>query len=65
VAEWTAELTVDEDLARRLIGEQFADLTARSARLLAEGWDNTVWLIDETWGLPLSGARDRGPAGRA
>jgi aminoglycoside phosphotransferase (APT) family kinase protein len=49
VAEWTAELTVDEQLARRLIGEQFPELAARKARLLAEGWDNTVWLVDETW----------------
>lgn len=49
MAEWTAEVTVGEELARRLIGEQFPDLAARSARLLAEGWDNTVWLVDETW----------------
>lgn len=49
MAEWTAELTVDEELARRLIGEQFPELAARKARLLAEGWDNTVWLVDETW----------------
>jgi hypothetical protein len=48
VAEWTAEVTVDEELARRLIREQFPDLAARSARLLAESWDNTVWLVDET-----------------
>ena len=37
-----------EELARRLIREQFPAL-AGSLRLLGEGWDNTVWLVDERW----------------
>ena len=40
---------MDEELARRLIHEQFAELDAGSMRLLGEGWDNTVWLVDERW----------------
>ena len=47
--EWTAEVTVDEALARRLIGEQFSELEVGSLRLLGAGWDTTVWLVDEEW----------------
>jgi aminoglycoside phosphotransferase (APT) family kinase protein len=49
VHEWAAEVTVDDALARRLIGEQFPELALRSLRLLGEGWDTTVWLVDEEW----------------
>jgi aminoglycoside phosphotransferase (APT) family kinase protein len=49
VSEWEAEVTVDEVLARRLIGEQFPEVELRSLGLLGEGWDNTVWLVDERW----------------
>ena len=35
---WTAELLVDEALARRLL-RQFRELDLRSLRLLATGWD--------------------------
>jgi aminoglycoside phosphotransferase (APT) family kinase protein len=48
VREWSAEVTVDAELARRLIREQF-NWEVRSLRLLGEGWDNTVWLVDERW----------------
>ncbi len=47
--EWTAEVAVDEALARRLIGAQFPDLELRSTRLLGQGWDTTVWLVDDRW----------------
>jgi aminoglycoside phosphotransferase (APT) family kinase protein len=49
VPEWSAEVDVDEDLARRLIGEQFPEVELASVRLLGEGWDNVVWLVDERW----------------
>jgi hypothetical protein len=49
VPEWSAEVAVDEDLVRRLLGEQFGELALRSVRLLGEGWDNAVWLVDERW----------------
>ena len=44
--EWSADFTIDEAHARERI-EQF--FVPRSLRLLAEGWDNTVWLADERW----------------
>jgi aminoglycoside phosphotransferase (APT) family kinase protein len=49
VREWSAEVIVGEGLARRLIREQFPELELRSLRLLGEGWDNVVWLVDDEW----------------
>jgi aminoglycoside phosphotransferase (APT) family kinase protein len=46
VHQWDAEIVVDEKLARRLIGSQFPELELRSLRHLAEGWDNTVWVVN-------------------
>ena len=46
---WSAEVTVDEMLARRLIAGQFPELASASMLRLAEGWDNVVWLVDERW----------------
>jgi aminoglycoside phosphotransferase (APT) family kinase protein len=46
---WTAEVKVDEPLARRLIAEQFPQVSLEALELLGEGWDNTVWLVDERW----------------
>jgi aminoglycoside phosphotransferase (APT) family kinase protein len=47
--EWAAEEIVDAELARRLIDGQFPGLEAASIELVGEGWDNTVWLVDEAW----------------
>lgn len=47
--EWAAEVAVDEELARRLIAGQFPALELRSLRLLGQGWDMTVWLVDDQW----------------
>jgi aminoglycoside phosphotransferase (APT) family kinase protein len=49
VAEWSAEVLVDEALARRLIGSHAPELSLRTLELLGEGWDNTVWLVDGAW----------------
>ena len=46
--EWSAEVVVDEALARLLL-RQFPELAVHSLELVAEGWDNTVWLVDGTW----------------
>jgi aminoglycoside phosphotransferase (APT) family kinase protein len=46
---WSAEVTVDESLARRLIADQFPELAEAPLRRLAEGWDNVVWLVGERW----------------
>ena len=45
---WSAEVELDEGLVRRLIG-QFPELPVRSLRLLAEGWDNAVWVANERY----------------
>ena len=45
---WTAELVVDEELARRLL-TQFGELEVESLRPFAEGWDYTIWLVNERW----------------
>jgi aminoglycoside phosphotransferase (APT) family kinase protein len=45
---WSAEIVVDEGLARRLLA-QFPELSLESVRPLAEGWDNTVWVVDERY----------------
>ena len=47
--EWDAEVAIDEKLVRALLAEQFPSLDASSARLLGEGWDNAVWLVEESW----------------
>jgi aminoglycoside phosphotransferase (APT) family kinase protein len=39
---------VDEELARRLLA-QFPELELKSLRPFAEGWDYTIWLVDEAW----------------
>ena len=46
MAQWTAEAHVDEALARRLVAVQFPPLPERSLRLLSEGWDYAVFLVD-------------------
>jgi aminoglycoside phosphotransferase (APT) family kinase protein len=46
--DWTPELLVDEELARRLLA-QFPALEVKSLRAFSEGWDYTIWLVDERW----------------
>jgi len=48
VPVWSPELVVDEPLVRRLLS-QFPELEVRSLQKLAEGWDNSVWLVDGRW----------------
>jgi aminoglycoside phosphotransferase (APT) family kinase protein len=48
VPVWSPELVVDEPLVVRLL-LQFPELEMRSLRRLAEGWDNSVWLVDERY----------------
>src|SRR5918995_317789 len=47
--DWDAEASIDAALVRALLSEQFQQLEASSARLLGEGWDNAVWVVEETW----------------
>ena len=47
MAEWDADVVIDETLMRALVAEQFPELDASSARFLGEGWDNSVWMVEE------------------
>jgi aminoglycoside phosphotransferase (APT) family kinase protein len=49
MSEWDAEVAIDEPLVRAVLAEQFPELDATSARLLGEGWDNSVWVVEDTW----------------
>lgn len=44
-----SERNIDERLVSTLVSEQFPELPLESARFLAQGWDCTVWVIDERW----------------
>ena len=44
---WAAEIEIDERLVRGLLA-QFA-LEGARLRKLAEGWDNSVWVVDERY----------------
>lgn len=44
---WKQSIDIDEDKARLLIASQF-QLTIQTIRLLDEGWDNLVYLINDT-----------------
>jgi aminoglycoside phosphotransferase (APT) family kinase protein len=50
VPVWSPDVVVDEPLVRRLLS-RFPELEVRSLRKLAEGWDNSVWLVDERLGF--------------
>ena len=45
---WTAELVVDEPLVHSLLA-QFPGLDPQSLRPFAEGWDYSIWAVDERW----------------
>ena len=47
--EWDAEVLVDEALVQALLTDQFPELDTRSSRLLGQGWDNSVWVVEERW----------------
>ncbi len=46
---WDAEVAIDQALVRALLIEQFPELDASSVRQLAEGWDYSVWVVEERW----------------
>jgi aminoglycoside phosphotransferase (APT) family kinase protein len=48
VPVWSAEVAVDDELARAILA-QFPELEVGSLRRLAEGWDNTVWVVNERY----------------
>ena len=49
MAEWDAELEIGASLALELIQDQCPNVAPEEVRLLATGWDNTVYLVDDAW----------------
>jgi aminoglycoside phosphotransferase (APT) family kinase protein len=47
--EWEPDVAIDRALVRALLREQFPQLSADSARLVGQGFDNSVWVVDEEW----------------
>jgi aminoglycoside phosphotransferase (APT) family kinase protein len=48
---WDPEVALDEAGARTLLAEQFPDLALESVVHLADGFDNTVFVVDGTWAV--------------
>jgi aminoglycoside phosphotransferase (APT) family kinase protein len=46
---WTAERAVDLQLARTLIRSQFPALALETIAPFGSGWDNSAFLVDDTW----------------
>jgi aminoglycoside phosphotransferase (APT) family kinase protein len=46
--EWHADIDITEDLVVRCIVESFSELVIQSICLLGEGWDNKVFLINDS-----------------
>lgn len=57
MAVWTPEIEVDAALVARLLG-RFPGVAGRTVRRLSEGWDRSVWLVDDQWvfGFPRRAA---------
>jgi aminoglycoside phosphotransferase (APT) family kinase protein len=49
---WAPEVVVDEALVRSLLG-QFPELEGAPLRKLDEGWDNSVWVVDERYAFRI------------
>lgn len=48
-----AEVDVDEGLVRELLSQQHPDLARLPLRLVANGWDNTIWRLGEELAVRL------------
>lgn len=46
---WIAEFDINEDLVIQLLQTQFPKLSPLKVKLLAAGWDNTAFLVNDTY----------------
>ena len=46
---WAAERVIGRNRARRLIQSQFSSLDSGAIEPLGEGWDHTVWAVEQRW----------------
>ncbi len=44
---WRQTISIDEQLARRLIAQQFPDIQIKTLEYLGEGWDNLVYRVND------------------
>ena len=58
---WDAEITLARDDVRRLLSSQFPALLLHDLRLLAEGWDNAVWVVTDEWAFRFPRVSDAVP----
>ena len=49
---WTPDIAVDEPLVRELLA-QFPELDGAPLRKLAEGWDNSVWVVGDRYAFRI------------
>ena len=49
VPDWDPDVVVDETLVRGLLEKQFPELATSTVRFLGQGWDNSVWVVDDRW----------------
>jgi aminoglycoside phosphotransferase (APT) family kinase protein len=49
MAEWDPDIHIDEALVRAVVSDQFPELDVHTLRLVGEGFDNSVWLVDDEW----------------
>jgi len=47
-AEWQADVTISADPVHGLLAEQCPSLAVRDLRPFAEGWDNAIWIVNDT-----------------
>ena len=47
--DWDPDVVVDPALARRLIDAQLPELAGLPLQLVAAGWDNAVFVVDDAW----------------
>lgn len=47
--QWDADILINEELAVKLIDEQFPDLSPVNAEFIGEGWDNAAFLINNKY----------------
>jgi aminoglycoside phosphotransferase (APT) family kinase protein len=46
---WDADWEISQELAQRLIGSQFPQLSSKKIKILGYGWDNTVFLVGDDY----------------
>lgn len=46
---WSAKVIVDTKIVEQLLNSQFPQISIETLELVGNGWDNTVFLVNDTW----------------